>query len=61
MVNQNKFAIVSAGQGFEIRVTVKYENSLLTQYLARYFGYDDAVHGLLGTSNNLGPDWQGDE
>lgn len=51
MVNQNKFAIVSAGQGFELRVTVKYENSLLTQYLARYFGTDDAQHNSIGTSN----------
>ena len=51
MVNQNKFAIVSAGQGFELRVTVKYENSLLTQYLARYFGTDDAQSNSIGTSN----------
>lgn len=51
MVNQNKFAIVSAGQGFELRVTVKYENSLLTQYLARYFGTDDAQSDSIGTSN----------
>lgn len=51
MVNQNKFAIVSAGQGFELKVTVKYENSLLTQYLARYFGYDDGQNDLIGTSN----------
>ena len=51
MVNQNKFAIVSAGQGFELRVTVKYENSLLTQYLARYFGADDGQNDILGTSN----------
>lgn len=53
MVNQNKFAIVSAGQGFEIRVTVKYENSFLTQYLARYFGADDAQNDILGTSNRV--------
>ena len=53
MVNQNKFAIVSAGQGFELRVTVKYENSLLTQYLARYFGSDDGQNDILGTSNRV--------
>ncbi len=57
MVNQNKFAIVSAGQGFELRVTVKYENSALTQYLARYFGYDDAQNDIIGTSNR----WHADE
>lgn len=51
MVNQNKFAIVSAGQGFELRVTIKYENSLLTQYLARYFSTDDAQSDSIGTSN----------
>lgn len=51
MVNQNKFAIVSAGQGFELRVVVKYENSFLTQYLARYYGYDDGQNDLIGTSN----------
>ena len=51
MVNQNQFAIVAAGQGFEIRVAVKYENSLLTQYLARYFGQDDAQNEVIGTSN----------
>lgn len=53
MVNQNKFAIVSAGQGFELRVTVKYENSLLTQYLSRYFGEDDGQNDILGTSNRV--------
>jgi len=53
MVNQNKFAIVAAGQGFELKVTVKYENSLLTQYLARYFGTDDAQNDVLGTSNRV--------
>ena len=53
MVNQNKFAIVSAGQGFELRVTVKYENSLLTQYLARYFGKDDGQNDIIGTSNRV--------
>lgn len=53
MVNQNKFAIVSAGQGFELRVTLKYENSLLTQYLARYFGQDDGQNDILGTSNRV--------
>lgn len=53
MVNQNKFAIVSAGQGFELRVTVKYENSFLTQYLARYFGEDDGQNDILGTSNRV--------
>lgn len=53
MVNQNKFAIVSAGQGFELRVTVKYENSYLTQYLARYFGTDDGQNDILGTSNRV--------
>lgn len=53
MVNQNKFAIVSAGQGFELRVTVKYENSFLTQYLARYFGLDDGQNDMLGTSNRV--------
>lgn len=57
MVNQNKFAIVSAGQGFELRVTVKYENSLLTQYLARYYGQDDAQNEVIGTSNR----WHQDE
>jgi len=57
MVNQNKFAIVSAGQGFELRVTVKYENSLLTQYLARYFGADDAASGSIGTSNQIKGDY----
>jgi len=53
MVNDNEFAIVSAGQGFELRVTVKYENSLLTQYLARYFGVDDGQNDILGTSNRV--------
>lgn len=53
MVNQNKFAIVSAGQGFELRVTVKYENSLLTQYLSRYFGEDDGQNDIIGTSNRV--------
>ena len=53
MVNQNKFAIVSAGQGFELRVTLKYENSYLTQYLSRYFGLDDGQHDALGTSNRI--------
>ncbi len=53
MVNQNKFAIVSAGQGFELRVTLKYENSFLTQYLARYFGEDDGQNDILGTSNRV--------
>ena len=53
MVNQNKFAIVSAGQGFELRVTLKYENSFLTQYLARYFGSDDGQNDILGTSNRV--------
>lgn len=53
MANQNQFAIVSAGQGFELRVTVKYENSLLTQYLARYFGTDDAQNDRIGTSNRV--------
>lgn len=53
MVNDNEFAIVSAGQGFELRVTVKYENSLLTQYLARYFGEDDAQNDIIGTSNRV--------
>ncbi len=53
MVNQNKFAIVSAGQGFELRVTLKYENSFLTQYLARYFGTDDAQNDIIGTSNRV--------
>lgn len=55
MVNQNKFAIVSAGQGFELKVTVKYENSNLTQYLARYFGVDDAQNETvnIGTSNRI--------
>lgn len=53
MANQNKFAIVSAGQGFELRVTVKYENSKLTQYLARYFEADDAQNDndSVGTQN----------
>lgn len=53
MVNQNKFAIVSAGQGFELKVTVKYENSYLTQYLSRYFGQDDAQNDIIGTSNRV--------
>lgn len=53
MVNQNKYAIVAAGQGFELKVTVKYENSLLTQYLARYFGQDDAQNDIIGTSNRV--------
>ena len=53
MVNQNKFAIVSAGQGFELRVTLKYENSYLTQYLSRYFGVDDGQNDALGTSNRI--------
>lgn len=53
MVNQNKFAIVSAGQGFELRVTLKYENSYLTQYLSRYFGQDDGQNDILGTSNRV--------
>lgn len=53
MVNQNKFAVVSAGQGFELKVTVKYENSSLTQYLARYFGADDAQNDILGSSNRV--------
>lgn len=53
MVNQNKYAIVSAGQGFELRVTLKYENSCLTQYLARYFGTDDAQSDIIGTSNRV--------
>ena len=53
MVNQNKYAIVSAGQGFELRVTLKYENSYLTQYLSRYFGQDDGQNDILGTSNRV--------
>lgn len=53
MVNQNKFAIVSAGQGFELKVTVKYENSYLTQYLSRYFGQDDGQNDTIGTSNRI--------
>ena len=53
MINQNKFAIVSAGQGFELRVTLKYENSYLTQYLSRYFGQDDGQNDILGTSNRV--------
>ncbi len=53
MVNQNKYAIVAAGQGFELKVTVKYENSSLTQYLARYFGIDDAKSDVLGASDRL--------
>lgn len=53
MVNQNKFAIVSAGQGFELRITLKYENSYLTQYLSRYFGQDDGQNDILGTSNRV--------
>lgn len=53
MVNQNKFAIVSAGQGFELKVTVKYENSYLTQYLSRYFGQDDGQNDTIGTSNRV--------
>lgn len=57
MVNQNKYAIVSAGQGFELKVTVKYENSFLTQYLARYFGYNDGQHYLTGNSKDLGPQY----
>ena len=62
MVNQNKFAIVAAGQGFELKVTVKYENSFLTQYLARYFGQNDAQSSIdkgSSYSNNkyLGPQY----
>ena len=61
MVNQNKYAIVAAGQGFELKVTVKYENSLLTQYLARYFGTNDAQNQDVGTSypntKYLGPQY----
>lgn len=53
MVNQNKFAIVSAGQGFELKVTLKYENSYLTQYLSRYFGQDDGQNDVIGTSNRV--------
>lgn len=53
MVNQNKFAIVAAGQGFELRVTLKYENSYLTQYLSRYFGQDDGQNDIIGTSNRV--------
>ena len=53
VVNQNKFAIVSAGQGFELRVTLKYENSYLTQYLSRYFGQDDGQNDIIGTSNRV--------
>lgn len=53
MVNQNKYAIVAAGQGFELKVTVKYENSLLTQYLARYFGTDDAKSDVIGASERV--------
>lgn len=53
MVNQNKFAIVSAGQGFELKVTLKYENSYLTQYLSRYFGQDDGQNDIVGTSNRV--------
>jgi hypothetical protein len=54
MVNQNEYAIVAAGQGFELKVTVKYENTLLTQYLARYKGFDDAQSYSIGTSTNIG-------
>jgi hypothetical protein len=54
MVNENEYAIVAAGQGFELKVTVKYENTFLTQYLARYFGYDDAQSYSIGTSSNIG-------
>lgn len=53
MANQNKFAIVAAGQGFELKVVVKYENSLLTQYLSRYFGEDDGQNDIIGTSNRV--------
>jgi hypothetical protein len=54
MVNQNEYAIVAAGQGFELKVTVKYENTFLTQYLARYKGFDDAQSYSIGTSSNIG-------
>ena len=50
MVNDNANAIVSAGQGFELKVTVKYTNSKLTQYMARYFGHDDAQYASIGSS-----------
>ena len=53
MVNQNDYAIVEAGQGFELKVTVKYENDNLSQYLARYFGCDDASSYEYGTSKNI--------
>jgi hypothetical protein len=54
MVNENEYAIVAAGQGFELKVTVKYENTFLTQYLARYKGFDDAQSYSIGTSTNIG-------
>lgn len=55
MVNNNANAIVVAGQGFELQVTVKYENTLLTQYLTRYIkdsGYtgDDGQNTTVGSS-----------
>jgi hypothetical protein len=52
MVNQNEYAIVAAGQGFELKVTVKYENTFLTQYLARYFGFNDAQSINVGSSKS---------
>ena len=42
MVNDNKYAKVAAGQGFEIKVKVVYSNSLLRRYISRYAGIDDA-------------------
>lgn len=51
MVADNEHAVVAAGQGFELKVAVKYENSLLTQYLARYFGTDDGQNAEKGSSS----------
>ena len=42
MVNNNKDAIVAAGQGFELQVQVTYHNDRLTPYIARYSGFDNA-------------------
>ena len=55
MVNNNANAIVVAGQGFELKVTVKYENTFLNNYFTRYIkdsGYtgDDGQSTTVGTS-----------
>ena len=42
MVEENDKAIVAAGQGFELQIKVVYSNSLLQNYVSRYYGTDDA-------------------